>query len=339
MKKFLPLILVFLLFVSASFGEAVKVIMKDGTVNEGELLGINKTTVFIQKDSKVLELSLTDVKAVFDSKTHEEISIQTLQQTAPQTPAPTPAPAPTPTQPAVTQPPKAPQPQMPFRLDVSFDMGIASDNSLEKKLWPLLIYEFPTTPWNGNNMLAGIYGGFLFRFLEDFEIGPFFGVYLFGLGSQNSGVTVTGSYYGYYYTYNVEYDLPAGAFMYGLKLNMSIWKQDNMSAYMFMSVGMINLLCNYTMTVTSSGYNGNKRGTFEGSDLLTKVGFGLEVDGLYFELGAQSAKIKEITYTIDENDFYPSEVGTSGTLYDASGNKIPADFSCMFLNLGFKFGK
>jgi len=330
-KKIVFFIILTLILSSSLMAETVKIIMKDGSINEGELIGMNQTTAFIQKDGKLVELPVTEIKAVFNAKTHEEIPIKKLQETSPQTP---PA-APTTT---VTKEPSS-QTQMPFKLDFSFDMGSASNNTIEKNLWPLLVYEFPTTPWNGNNMLAGIYAGFLFTLFNDFELGPFFGVYLFGLGSQNSGVNVTGSYYGYYYAYKVEYDLPAGAFLYGLKMNMSFWKQDNMKAYGFISAGIISLMCNFTMSVTSSGYSGYKRGTFEGSDLFTRVGFGLEVDNLYFELGAQNALIKEIKYTIDENDFYPVEVGTSGTVYDEAGKKVPADFSCVFLNFGFKFGK
>ncbi|MGC9341249.1 MAG: hypothetical protein ACP5E3_00965 [Bacteroidales bacterium] len=138
------------------------------------------------------------------------------------------------------------------------------------------------------------------------------------------------------YTYNVKYDLAAGAMFGGLKLNYIFSDQNGLRTYFTGSVGMISLLSWYHMAVTGPYLDGHKRATLTGNDMMMRVGLGLEVDNMFAEIGFQNAKIKEMKYTIDQNDFYP-EAGESGTMLDENGEKIPADFSCIYFNVGWKF--
>ncbi len=89
-KKLLIVFALIIIISLSVFAEDVKVLMNNGKTYEGELLGLTATTVFLKDSSgKVSELSVTDVKAIFNSKTHQSIPL-------PKTSVPGPTPTSTP---------------------------------------------------------------------------------------------------------------------------------------------------------------------------------------------------------------------------------------------------
>lgn len=325
------MIVVITIFCVSVFAEDVKVLMNDGKVYEGEFLGINDTTVFIKdKDGKVNEYPVVNVKEIFNAKTHKAIPLKpTGESEVLKEPEKT--------------PPKPPKKEKKIiNYEFLLEIGAPFENSIKKDLWPLYIIDHPTTPWSGMDQSFGFGFNVMFQPVKDWEVGLFMFGTLLGLGSENSGVDVT--YYDSligYYTFRIEYDLPIRTSELGIKIKKTFYHETNANIdfYGFLAAGQFRVWSNFKRTVTSPLYSGYQSGSIIGETTFYKFGCGMnETKAKFFiEFGFQIAQVPKLKCYVKHDSFYPETEDTSYYIVDQSGKQIGADLNGIFLNIGYKF--
>ncbi|MCK4667599.1 hypothetical protein KAU33_12660 [Candidatus Dependentiae bacterium] len=211
-KLLIVFALVFIISLSV-FAEDVKVLMNDGKTYEGELLGLTDTTVFLKDSSgKVSELSVTDVKAIFNSKTHQSIPLPKTSVPKPVLPKEEP-PKPVPIR--EDRPKIQPQPRQTttgkpgYGVRFSLNLGLLPWYFGNKDMidsWKAMV---PSSEYDGLQLLTvTLDASLVVKVYKGFSMGFFYG--MFGPEISKTLTYTTSGYWYYYYGY--YYYHPPGSY-------------------------------------------------------------------------------------------------------------------------------
>ncbi len=351
-KLLIVFALIFIISLSV-FAEDVKVLMNDGKTYEGELLGLTATTVFLKDSSgKVSELSVTDVKAIFNSKTHQSIPIPKKSVPKPipikeELPKPVPIrevrPKIQPQSPARQTPTGKKDNGVRLSLNLGFMPWYFGNNDMIDS-WKSSV---PSSEYDGLEFLTITFDADLvIKIYERFSMGFFYG--MFGPEISKS-LTYTTSGYWYYY-YGVWYYNPPGSYTETWSLTflssshtgvifryyLSPYDKQNNSTFAGGVEGYVELCVGTTNLEGAFWKNSTERLVyFTGTGPYYHIGAGAN-----FKLKKNQPFIASLKLRIPLGKVTSIKNENGGAVYNADGSKFTVEYSSIQLfnvGIGFSF--
>jgi hypothetical protein len=362
------LLTVFMLLTAAGVqAREVNVVLKNGSVLTGELLGANGSAVFLKVHDSAQEISATKINDVFDTATGDPVawrrSANAKSAPAGGSPAPTvvptaesivplqaaPAPASESAPPSKTHLTAGPG-NVAFSAEnawVSFDMGVnmgysTSENEQAIHLWEQLVPSQANRDLN--RMLLSFNFDFLVNLFNFVSVGPFF-----DWMPVSPGLESTLTYHGGYYIYiggtwvyvdygdkEVHYLMDFNNISYGGMARFWLLSQKDVGLSLDVAYGRLELSgAGYTVSINDRPV---QNVDYLGSTPLLRVALCAEAREGNIRYGTklayQAAHFSSFIARITQNDYYPAEQGEEIVATDSrDGSKIQADLSGLLLNI------
>lgn len=351
-KLLIVFALVFIISLSV-FAEDVKVLMNDGKTYEGELLGLTDTTVFLKDSSgKVSELNVTDVKAIFNSKTHQSIPLP--KKTVPK-PVPIREEPSKPVPIREDRPKIQPQPKPRQTPTGKKDSGVRLSLSLgllpwyfgNKDMidsWKAMV---PSSEYDGLQLLtATLDASLVVKVYKGFSMGFFYG--MFGPEISKTLTYTTSGYWYYYYGY--YYYHPPGSYDEKWSLNFSSsthtgvifryyfsYDEQNNSTLLAETIESYMEFCVGTTNLEGAFFkNSTERlAYFTGTGPYYHIG-----GGINFKLKPNQPFLLSFKILLPLGKVTSIKTENGDVVYNADGSKFTVEYSSLHIinvGLGFAF--
>jgi hypothetical protein len=359
--KVLGVVLMLLWSGIAQAADSVRVLLKDGTLLEGQMIGYDDQNLTISlKQGKAKEIKLTRVKKIFDAATGKAIQLDQQPQAksaAVDDGKEEVAEEEDTTQAEVqTRPVKGKVSQVNVGIKKSsllgIDLGMSFpfklDESSIKKAWQETVP--PQATWDSFPGMLTFDMNLWLRPSKYFSVGPFFTYYILGQG-QSATLTYHGGTYwiwsgSYWYAYtipntDVTFDLGLPAAAYGGAVRLHLPIDDPTVAGSFYLEGDFGRLslANAYYSVSEDGVL-KEMESISGSAPYSRVALGMEAQidfwSVDLSLGLRQAVVEQMTYEMTQNDLLPATVGQTGVVKLKDGTPVTANFSA--IDFMFKFG-